>query len=260
MATAAGATWGSLTSWSSGLPNQADATANFNSGSSLQHTVTVDGARTIGAIVFNDPTAYTLSGSGSITLNSTTGSASITVLNGSHAITAGVSLNQNTNITTAAGSVLTLTNLADSTVTITKQGAGAFSVNRIRAATLSINAGTVSILGPRSASAPSQISTLTIAGGAVPTSTLDLGANDLIVNYTNTSPLATIAAQIKSAYATGSWTGFGITSSAAVTGPHPTGLGYAGWRILERWRRQLRRRRQRAGFQSYRDQLRKRVA
>jgi hypothetical protein len=72
---------------------------------------------------------------------------------------------------------------------------------------------------------------LTIAGSTGAwTSTLDLGSNDLVVDYTATDPFATIQDQIKSGLSGGSWTGKGITSSAAaaaVGGGHPTALGYA---------------------------------
>jgi hypothetical protein len=44
------------------------------------------------------------------------------------------------------------------------------------------------------------------------------------VDYTGTSPLADVRAQITSAYAGGAWTGLGLTSSLANSNTH--GLGY----------------------------------
>lgn len=72
---------------------------------------------------------------------------------------------------------------------------------------------------------------LTLDGGTSPTVKLDLNDNKLIVNYTapDPSPLATIQAQIASAYTAGTWGGNGITSSAAAaaaTSPHKTAIGY----------------------------------
>src|SRR5262249_19806855 len=61
------------------------------------------------------------------------------------------------------------------------------------------------------------------------TSTLDLNNNSLIVDYDPLdpqSPLAQIADQIKSGYASGAWTGTGIQSSAAPIAGN-TALGYA---------------------------------
>jgi hypothetical protein len=76
-----------------------------------------------------------------------------------------------------------------------------------------------------------QVGTLVLQGGATPTVKLDLHDNDLIVNYSGgvgSTPLATVQAQIKSAYNGGSWTGNGITSTEAGANhsAHTTALGY----------------------------------
>jgi hypothetical protein len=229
IATAAGSTWGGLPNWSSGLPNAQGAVANFVTSVGVQHAVTVDGTRTMGAINLNDAAKYTLGGTGTIVIDVASGSGSINVTSGSHDITAALSLTKNTVFTvTGAGNTLKLTNILDSTVGLTKEDAGALSVNRIRSAALTINSGTVSILSPRSIASTSRIGNLIIAGQATPTATFDLGSNDLILDYTSNSPLPVVAAQIKSGYANGSWNGNGITSSAATSNAaHPTGLGYA---------------------------------
>lgn len=64
--------------------------------------------------------------------------------------------------------------------------------------------------------APVQLPSLTLQGGAAPTATLDITDNNLIVHNGN---LATLTAQIKSGFnLTGAlWTGAGITSSTAAT-------------------------------------------
>jgi autotransporter-associated beta strand protein len=115
--------------------------------------------------------------------------------------------------------------------TFNKTDSGITSTPSVRINGLNIGAGTVSITGARSPSSTSVINTLTIAGSTGAwTSTLDLGSNDLVVDYTATDPFATIQDQIKSGLSGGSWTGKGITSSAAaaaVGGGHPTALGYA---------------------------------
>jgi hypothetical protein len=66
---------------------------------------------------------------------------------------------------------------------------------------------------------------LSIAGGATPTATLDIGKQAVIFDYTTTSPLTTIKSQILSGRATGTWTGLGITSSAAAADAQ-FGIGY----------------------------------
>ena len=50
------------------------------------------------------------------------------------------------------------------------------------------------------------------------------GTGEVLVDYIGTSPASNVAASLKSAYASGAWTGSGITSSAT---SHPgTGVGY----------------------------------
>jgi hypothetical protein len=70
-------------------------------------------------------------------------------------------------------------------VTVTKTGAATASVRRVRdISTLAINAGTISVRTQGGATGTSVVKTLTIASGAA----LNQNNNDLIVNYTGTSP------------------------------------------------------------------------
>src|SRR5205085_813909 len=56
--------------------------------------------------------------------------------------------------------------------------------------------------------------------------TLDLGGNNLIVDYDTASQLNIIQTLVNSARNGGAWTGFGITASAAKNNPqHNTTLG-----------------------------------
>ena len=56
---------------------------------------------------------------------------------------------------------------------------------------------------------------------------LDLTNSKLVVDYTGTSPIANVKAQIVNGYAGGAWTGNGINSSvAAAAGADKTGIGY----------------------------------
>ncbi|HUU92785.1 MAG TPA: FG-GAP-like repeat-containing protein, partial [Phycisphaerae bacterium] len=76
--------------------------------------------------------------------------------------------------------------------------------------------------------------TLTVGEGGIafagaPTSTIDLGTGNLVVDYTGASPLAEIADMIRSGLnlpGGGNWDGTGITSSAAAA--HPQGLTAVG--------------------------------
>ena len=70
----------------------------------------------------------------------------------------------------------------------------------------------------------STVSNLTIAG----TGTLDLGNNELIINYgSNPDPKTAILSDLRSGYNGGSWTGPGIDSSVAALTKGAYGVGFA---------------------------------
>lgn len=120
-----------------------------------------------------------------------------------------------------------------------KTGAGAFAAGHFRVGTLAIDAGTLAVLqegtnvfGGGADMHVSRVETLTITGGATPTASLDLSNNELIIDYTGTSPLnggtnSVLFGQINSAYNGGSWNGTGITSAHANAGTFAVGYGEA---------------------------------
>jgi sialidase-1 len=221
--------WSADANWFDGAPIDIGQTAVFGSAITTPQTITVDGAKTVGGLSFNNANSYTLAGS-TITLSST-GTAPIDVIQGSHTINAPLLLTANTVATIAAASTLTLNGGLSSTanVTLTKAGDGTLKLPNVRTSALTITDGSVDILPHSSASGASRLSTLSITPGA----TLDLANNDLILDYASASPLATIQALLRSGYANGSWSGNGITSSSAqmisadASNPHKTGLGIA---------------------------------
>jgi hypothetical protein len=83
----------------------------------------------------------------------------------------------------------------------------------------------VAVLPNGTSAGTSNVKSLTIAGGATPTATLDLADNAMVVDYTGPSPLATIKAQVRHAYDGGTWAEHGITSSQADASQF--GVGYA---------------------------------
>ncbi|WP_428938786.1 beta strand repeat-containing protein [Fontivita pretiosa] len=106
-----------------------------------------------------------------------------------------------------------------------KLGAGTLEVGHLRTVgTISIDTGTIRIRPNGTDAGVSKVAALSIAGGANPIARLDVTNNDLIVDYTGDSPLATIRAQIASAHAGGAWNGEGITSSLADATTHALGL------------------------------------
>jgi hypothetical protein len=91
--------------------------------------------------------------------------------------------------------------------------------------------GNAAILANGTSASTSRVNSLSIDGGpGAWTGRLDLNDNDLVIHYSSGSPIATVANQIKSGYANGSWTGKGITSTAAAVAAnaaHHTALGFA---------------------------------
>jgi len=139
---------------------------------------------------------------------------------GSHTVSAPINLNDDTTVTVAPSTAaLTLTGALGATGrTVTKAGGGRLEVVNVVANGLAINAGTVRVLPNGTSTATSNVKSLSIAGGTVPTAKLDISNNAFVVDYgasAEAEPFDTIKAQITSAYAGGAWTGNGITSADA---------------------------------------------
>src|SRR5205823_5872907 len=127
-------------------------------------------------------------GSG-ITIDTLTGSGAVNVISGSHAIAAPLTLAKSTVFTVSpAGSTLSASNLQSSALGITKAGLGRLAVNNVRAGSLTVSAGTASIIAGRSTAGTSNVMNLSVAAGA----TLDLADQDLVIDWTGASPLATV--------------------------------------------------------------------
>jgi hypothetical protein len=218
-------TWTPTASWQEGVaPVGADSTAVFGGVISSPRTITVDAPIQVGAIQFNNSNSYTITGS---PINLTvTGllPTKITVSSGSHTIVAPLTVSQDLVANVTSGASVTLSALQPTTAAITKQGAGTMVVNAVRAGSLNVNAGAVQMISNGGNSGASSVGSLTIAAGA----TLDLANNDLIVNYSGSSPAAAIRAYLQSGFNAGAWNGTGIASSAAAGDASAlTGLGYA---------------------------------
>jgi hypothetical protein len=205
---------------------------------------------------------YTFSGAGSLTFDSGSLTSEIYAIAGNHTIGVPVKVNSNLEIDTSAGfgpdnggsirpshvSMTSLTfgapvNLANGVV-LTTHGAGTVDFADVNGtggglvifgghANLSgnVNVGTMDVTAVATV-APGgthviRTGALTIEG------TLDLNDNKAIVDYTGTSPLASIRDAVASGYSSGSWAGAGITSGVAASiaadgaNPHKTAIGYA---------------------------------
>jgi hypothetical protein len=213
--------WASVANWTDGDPNHAGATAVFGNKITAPRTVTVDAPVTVGRIDFENANAYTIDGGNTLTLEATSGAVQINVASGSHTISAPVSLEDNTVVTVspAAGNLSITAALSTGDLTLTKAGAGRLMLANLQAGGLTIDQGTVAMAPGGTDASTSVINSLSIAGGATPTAKLDLTDKAAIINYTGTSPVATIRQQILAgrggAGLGASWNGQGITSSTA---------------------------------------------
>jgi fibronectin-binding autotransporter adhesin len=105
-----------------------------------------------------------------------------------------------------------------------KSGAGVLEVPSLHTtAGVNVASGTLAVRASLTHAVANSVGSLAIAGGTVPTATLDLANSDLIIDYADVSPLPTIRAQIATAYAGGTWSGRGITSSLADARVHTLG-------------------------------------
>jgi autotransporter-associated beta strand protein len=108
-----GGAWDTDLNWSPFAPYTVGDQANFlGAVSSGTATVTLDGVRTAGSVTFNNTAAsYNIlanSGTSNLRMDNGLSAPTITNLGGNHAINAPVSLAMSTNVSVAAGSVLTL--------------------------------------------------------------------------------------------------------------------------------------------------------
>jgi autotransporter-associated beta strand protein len=137
-----------------------------------------------------------------------------------------------TSLTKIGAGTLTLTNTNTYTGGTIVQ-AGKLVMNRLHENNpVTISAGTLQVAdsSPTLPSVPSgnngsvsRPSSLTISNNGAPlgtrvyTGTLDLGNNDLIIDYSVASPAANIEDMVRNGYNGGNWQGAGITSSTAAT-------------------------------------------
>jgi hypothetical protein len=176
-------TWYNASNWSGGVPMFAGNVANFGNAITAPRTITMNNPQTLGTINFSNSVAYTIAGTNTITLQTSTGQSAINVTSGNHTISAPLTLASDTTISVAANSSVSLTgNLAATGRTITKTGQGAAIVQNIKANALNITGGVV-----RATSGTSSLGSLSIASG----SALDLTNNALTIAYSSLGSLLT---------------------------------------------------------------------
>jgi T5SS/PEP-CTERM-associated repeat protein len=204
------------TNWFGGVPSAAgvDDKIAFSTVITADRTVSVDTPFTAGSIYFDGNKNYLAQGPAGITLDVSTGDASLAVKNvhgvGQHTIAAPLTLNDNTTIDVAPGGTLRITQpmTVAPTARIAKTGTGLLAVKNVRADGLAVNGGTVQMIAGGGTAGASMVNSI----GIDPAARLDLNDNDLLINYTG----ATIYPAIKTFLLNGLNTGTGgIVSTAA---------------------------------------------
>ncbi|RYD47850.1 MAG: hypothetical protein EOP85_04705, partial [Verrucomicrobiaceae bacterium] len=107
--TDANGNWSLAGNWANGIPNGVGVNTRFGTVITSPRVVTVDSARTVGSIQFNNANSYTLAGTSVLTLDASTGNTNIETLNGSHTLSTPLTLVDTLDVVMASGaSTLTL--------------------------------------------------------------------------------------------------------------------------------------------------------
>lgn len=195
----ASASWNLIANWSTVTANVPGTAVYFGNVITAARTVTLPSQQVMGDLIFDSPQSYTLGGPGVITLSSTGGNANIDVRRGSHIISAPVEFATRARINVAqAEDTLTLTqdSIIPASITLNKTGPGTLAMTRARFASLAVLGGTLRIDPTAQNNNPAKtslIQNLWIAGPTdAPTARLDLANNAMIIDYTDSSPLAAV--------------------------------------------------------------------
>lgn len=220
--------WSNASNWTLGIiPDGRTTNATFSTGITAPRTITLDSARTVKQVKFDNANRVTINGTATLTLgapinnNENTLPAYLTVKNGSHTINAPIALGSNARFdVTNAGDTLTLGNVTGSGRGLTKRGAGKLEVNHIRVGTLALAEGQTVVKANGTEAGLSRVGALQLNGG-----TIDLTNNGLIVDYpaADTSPYndlgnAILAGTITSSLTDGS-KALGILERGSATTP-----------------------------------------
>jgi hypothetical protein len=196
--------WTSAANWTNGAPNGVGYEAQFLGAITSPRTVVADAAIKVAKITFNNANRYTITGAGSLTLQTNTGTAAISVLAGSHDLDIPLTFASNTDITVAGGATLTLGDptTIDPGVTVNKTGA------LLNPSLLSLGSNARLVLN----SGPTLLFRNPALGSGAK---IDARASSIVIN---SGTLSGITSQIKSALENGGafdWQGPGIGSSEA---------------------------------------------
>ena len=243
--------WNVYSSWktSYGIPNGVDATANLGSAITTPRTVFTDSAVTVGSLNFDNAIGYQITGQGSLSIDVSTGSGSINVVQGSHKINLPLFINDNTTANIATGATLRISDPMTQVggTTLTKTGNGTLIIEspvyNTAPATLASAAGVTSALrdlgihttlnvsgGTTNLSSTQHLAALNVSGGIarvgpgsgvlVSTKSLaisgagkvDIENSKMVIDYTGSPVLSSV----KTAIDSGSLTSSQLMSGRAI--------------------------------------------
>ena len=118
--------WNTNGNWTALAANSPGALAKFGTIPGVPTAIAVNGAKTVGSIIFENTNSYTINGGPTdiITINNGIATAGISVVSGSHTIAAPILLVGNTNSTTATGTTLLISGVISGSKTLIAAGAG----------------------------------------------------------------------------------------------------------------------------------------
>ncbi|MES2439514.1 MAG: autotransporter-associated beta strand repeat-containing protein [Verrucomicrobiota bacterium] len=153
-------TWGNAANWLNGIPSGVGVSAEFTSAITQPRVVTLDSARTVGSLSFNNANPYTINGTPTLTLDRATGNVQANVILGNHAVAAPVALADFLDVFLAH---------ATDSLSFTKAISGTGGINKSSAGNLTLEAA-----GTFTGAVAFSNGVLTFANGALGTGSLTL--------------------------------------------------------------------------------------
>jgi PEP-CTERM motif len=209
------------TAWNyGGVPNASYDRARFAGNITAPRTVNVNAAIQLQQLTLdNTVNAYTLGGTGSITMTGAAWTPGDIRVIGNHFITTTLNTNKNLLVEVDPSSSLTITgNFNSAGKSLTKFGPGLLSVKNIRGGALTVQNGSVALQSGTAGSGTTSVTSLSLAAGT----TFDISNNGLIVDYTGTNPLSDIVAAVLdgrliSTFASGPGLAIGVINATTPT-------------------------------------------
>jgi autotransporter-associated beta strand protein len=243
-----GGSWSTLGNWTGGIPTVALDTANLTAAITSNSTITLDGDHSMQALNFQSTNQYTIAPGSGGTLTLDAGASNISTIvdaGGTHFISAPVDFNTNTSITVNnAADALTISGNITGIGSLTVAGSGTVDLSGSNSYVGGTTVSSGTLLVGSGAALPTSNAVVNISAGAVmklgtgiglvslqlPNITaggfFDVNNDHVIINYTSSAQVASIRSLLMSGYASGSYTGTGIDSSAAAAN-HSYALGYS---------------------------------